>query len=184
MVLDENENSHYGNTMVNPPSNHVAVLGTHNAMLNKQPPNSSYVNNHSPSVHHHHQPPMKPQPQPKPQPPSSYVEDNNHKDAPHAKKPKSRAEHQQKILELCQEKLSSSAGSKAIVASIKDLYKTKILPLEKKYHLHSLCLPTSGAIQDSEFDARPMVLLLGQYSTGKTSFIRHLLGVDFPGMHM
>lgn len=96
----------------------------------------------------------------------------------------SRAEHKQKVLNLCQDKLKASHESKAIVAAIKEIYKAKVLPLEKKYQLHSLCLPTSGAIQDSEFDARPMVLLLGQYSTGKTSFIRHLLGVDFPGMHI
>jgi len=36
-------------------------------------------------------------------------------------------------------------------------------------------------MKDSDFDAKPMVLLLGQYSVGKTSFIRYLLGKDFPG---
>lgn len=97
---------------------------------------------------------------------------------------KSRETHKKKILELCEEKLKSTEESKRIVQAIKGIYKSKILPIEKKYNLHSLCLPTSGAIQDSEFDARPMVLLLGQYSTGKTSFIRHLLGSDFPGMHI
>ena len=29
-----------------------------------------------------------------------------------------------------------------------------------------------------------MVLLLGQYSVGKTTFIKHLTGVDYPGMHI
>ncbi|KAL3796065.1 hypothetical protein ACHAW5_007848 [Stephanodiscus triporus] len=29
-----------------------------------------------------------------------------------------------------------------------------------------------------------MVLLIGQYSTGKTTFLNHLLGEDFPGMHI
>lgn len=33
----------------------------------------------------------------------------------------------------------------------------------------------------SDFDAKPMVMLLGQYSTGKTTFIKHLLGCDYPG---
>ena len=96
----------------------------------------------------------------------------------------SRSLHQEKVLKLCREKLVASKESKAIVAAIKDLYKGKVLPIEQKYHLHSLCLPTQGAIQDAEFHARPMVLLLGQYSTGKTSFIRHFLGTDFPGMHI
>jgi translation initiation factor RLI1 len=34
---------------------------------------------------------------------------------------------------------------------------------------------------ESEFDAKPMVMLLGQYSTGKTTFIKHLLGTSYPG---
>lgn len=34
---------------------------------------------------------------------------------------------------------------------------------------------------NSDFDAKPMVMLLGQYSTGKTTFIKHLLGCDYPG---
>lgn len=36
----------------------------------------------------------------------------------------------------------------------------------------------------SDFDAKPIVLLLGQYSVGKTSFIQSLLGRDFPGMRI
>jgi EH domain-containing protein 1 len=36
----------------------------------------------------------------------------------------------------------------------------------------------------SDFDAKPMVMLLGQYSTGKTTFIKHLLGCDYPGAHI
>lgn len=34
---------------------------------------------------------------------------------------------------------------------------------------------------NSDFDAKPMVMLLGQYSTGKTTFIKHLLRCDYPG---
>jgi len=55
---------------------------------------------------------------------------------------------------------------------------TKVLPLElaSKYsQFHS------SALSASDFDAKPMVLLLGQYSVGKTSFIRSLLQRDFPG---
>jgi len=33
----------------------------------------------------------------------------------------------------------------------------------------------------SDFDAKPMVLLLGQYSTGKTTFIKSILGKGYPG---
>ena len=38
-------------------------------------------------------------------------------------------------------------------------------------------------LSESDFDAKPMVLLCGQYSTGKTSFIKFLLEREFPGMH-
>eukprot|EP00770_Monocercomonoides_exilis_P000368 MONOS_366.1-p1 / transcript=MONOS_366.1 / gene=MONOS_366 / organism=Monocercomonoides_exilis_PA203 / gene_product=EH domain-containing protein / transcript_product=EH domain-containing protein / location=Mono_scaffold00006:63958-66505(-) / protein_length=666 / sequence_SO=supercontig / SO=protein_coding / is_pseudo=false len=36
-------------------------------------------------------------------------------------------------------------------------------------------------LRDSDFDSNPMVLLLGQYSVGKTSFIEYLLGRSYPG---
>ena len=36
-------------------------------------------------------------------------------------------------------------------------------------------------MKPSDFDAKPMILLLGQYSVGKTSFIRYLINKDFPG---
>jgi GTPase SAR1 family protein len=98
--------------------------------------------------------------------------------------PSKRESHKKGILELCEEKVTVTKESQRLVQEIKKIYKTKILPIEKKYRLHSFCLPTNGAIEDAEFDARPMVLLLGQYSTGKTTFIRHLLGQDFPGMHI
>lgn len=34
------------------------------------------------------------------------------------------------------------------------------------------------------YAAKPQVLLVGQYSVGKTSFIRYLLGRDFPGQRI
>lgn len=36
----------------------------------------------------------------------------------------------------------------------------------------------------SDFDAKPMVMLLGQYSTGKTTFIKHLLRTSYPGFNI
>jgi hypothetical protein len=39
-----------------------------------------------------------------------------------------------------------------------------------------------GKLQtESDFDAKPQVMLLGQYSTGKTTFIKHLLRTSYPG---
>ena len=68
-----------------------------------------------------------------------------------------------------------------IFSGLKRLYRKKILPLElsSKYgHFHS------PPLSPSDFDAKPLVLLLGQYSVGKTSFIKYLLGRDFPGIRV
>ena len=65
---------------------------------------------------------------------------------------------------------ADDASSKYIVKKLKELYHDYVVEAEKKYHLHfNFCLPTDGEIKDSEFDATPMVLLIGQYSTGKVS---------------
>ena len=74
-------------------------------------------------------------------------------------------------------KLSDSA----ILEKLKQLYAEKLRPLEKKSMYHDLREP---GLSDAWFDARPTVLLLGQYSVGKTSFIRYLLGRDFPQQHI
>ncbi|EED91328.1 eh domain-containing protein, partial [Thalassiosira pseudonana CCMP1335] len=72
-----------------------------------------------------------------------------------------------------------------IVDKLKELYHNHVVEAEKRYHLHfNFKLPTDGEIKDSEFDATPMVLLIGQYSTGKTTFVNHLLGEEFPGMNI
>mmetsp|Transcript_32035 Transcript_32035/g.59228 ORF Transcript_32035/g.59228 Transcript_32035/m.59228 type:complete len:148 (-) Transcript_32035:9-452(-) len=66
-----------------------------------------------------------------------------------------------------------------IFSSLKRLYRRKkIRPLElnSKYgHYHS------HPLSPCDFDSTSIVLLLGQYSVGKTRFIRHLLGRDFLG---
>jgi len=65
-----------------------------------------------------------------------------------------------------------------ICNGIKRVYTTKIKPLEEKFlypNFHSPCLT------DGEIDSKPMVMVMGQYSVGKTTFIKTLLGRDFPG---
>ena len=68
--------------------------------------------------------------------------------------------------------------TRAVIKSLKTLYNEKIRPLEEKFLYHQFYSP---CLTDSIFDAKPQVLLLGQYSTGKTTFIRYLLGQDFQG---
>ena len=69
----------------------------------------------------------------------------------------------------------------SVVEGLKNIYKKKILPLEETYLFHDFHSPK---LDDPDFDARPMILLVGQYSTGKTTFIRYLLEKDFPGIRI
>lgn len=53
--------------------------------------------------------------------------------------------------------------------------------------LYSLVIAVPSQERDLIFHlhaAKPQVLLVGQYSVGKTSFIRYLLGQDFPGQRI
>ncbi|XP_055824492.1 EH domain-containing protein 1-like isoform X1 [Solanum dulcamara] len=84
---------------------------------------------------------------------------------------------------------SSSKSSKkvsltsvtSIVDGLKKLYIQKLKPLEVAYHFNDFVSPL---LANSDFDAKPMVMLLGQYSTGKTTFIKHLLKMSYPGAHI
>mmetsp|Transcript_21590 Transcript_21590/g.32128 ORF Transcript_21590/g.32128 Transcript_21590/m.32128 type:complete len:566 (-) Transcript_21590:155-1852(-) len=68
-----------------------------------------------------------------------------------------------------------------VLESVKDLYKKKLKPLEKAYRFGEFYSPM---LTDADFDAAPMVLLLGQYSVGKTTFIKYLLEREFLGMRI
>lgn len=68
-----------------------------------------------------------------------------------------------------------------VVEGLKNIYKNKLLPLEQHYQFHDFHSPQ---LEDSDFDAKPMILLVGQYSTGKTTFIKYLLEKDFPGIRI
>jgi polynucleotide 5'-kinase involved in rRNA processing len=61
------------------------------------------------------------------------------------------------------------ASTIRVIEELKRIYKTKILPLEKMYMFDMFFSPF---MSDAEFDAKPQVMLIGQYSVGKTTFIR------------
>ncbi|RXG67547.1 Epidermal growth factor receptor substrate 15-like 1 [Armadillidium vulgare] len=69
----------------------------------------------------------------------------------------------------------------SVLEGLKKTYKSKVLPLESNYLFHDFHSP---ALDEPDFDAKPMLLLVGQYSTGKTTFIRYLLERDFPGIRI
>ena len=73
------------------------------------------------------------------------------------------------------------AKTARVIEELKRLYKTKIKPLEQLYKYDVF---NSPCISDAEFDSKPQVMLVGQYSVGKTTFIRYILGRDFPSMRI
>lgn len=74
-----------------------------------------------------------------------------------------------------------AAKSKQVIEGLKRLYATKLKPLEKKYCFDDFHSPL---LSDADFDAKPQILMIGQYSVGKTSFIEYLLGQPFPGQRI
>ena len=77
--------------------------------------------------------------------------------------------------------VSAQKADGIVIRQLKTLYSTRLLPIEKQYLFSKLHYPE---ILDSELSAKPTVLLVGQYSTGKTSFIKNLLGMDYPEIHI
>jgi len=65
----------------------------------------------------------------------------------------------------------------SVVRRLWQVYASTVRPLEERSSFHHFHLPPITA---EELEARPQVLFLGQYSTGKTSMIRWLTGVDSP----
>ena len=73
------------------------------------------------------------------------------------------------------------AATMRVIEELKRIYKLKIMPLEAMYRYDLFFTPL---MTDAEFDSKPQVMLVGQYSVGKTSFIRYILGRDFPGQRI
>eukprot|EP00931_Biecheleriopsis_adriatica_P050186 TRINITY_DN29044_c0_g1_i1.p1 TRINITY_DN29044_c0_g1~~TRINITY_DN29044_c0_g1_i1.p1 ORF type:complete len:533 (-),score=118.50 TRINITY_DN29044_c0_g1_i1:173-1771(-) len=69
----------------------------------------------------------------------------------------------------------------SVIEGLQKLYRDKLLPIEKEHLFHQFYSPE---LTDADFAAAPMVLLMGQYSTGKSTFIRHLLQRDYPGLRI
>ncbi|KAK6620722.1 3-hydroxyisobutyryl-CoA hydrolase [Polyplax serrata] len=68
-----------------------------------------------------------------------------------------------------------------VIEGLKEIYKKKLLPLEENHYFHEFHSPK---LNDPDFDAKPFILLMGQYSTGKTTLIKYILESDFMGMRI
>ncbi|KAJ2805571.1 hypothetical protein H4R21_001209 [Coemansia helicoidea] len=67
------------------------------------------------------------------------------------------------------------------VRQLQKTYAKKIKPLEQAYCFEGF---HSAPLTPQDIGSKPMVLLLGQYSTGKTTFVEYLLGEAYPGAHV
>lgn len=77
--------------------------------------------------------------------------------------------------------LMTTKDATSITDGLRKIYFNKIRPLEEAYKFGHFFSPL---LSEGDFEAKPSVLLLGQYSTGKTTFIKYLLGRDYPGLHI
>lgn len=66
-------------------------------------------------------------------------------------------------------KISQPTMYEDVTSGMKQVYKECLLPLEKEYKFHDFHSPM---LMDPDFDGKPLVMLVGQFSTGKTTFIR------------
>jgi len=70
---------------------------------------------------------------------------------------------------------------KEIANGLKNIYKENIKPIEELYKFDYFFSPF---MEDVDFESKPMVLLLGQYSVGKSTFISHVIKRSYPGAHI
>jgi EH domain-containing protein 1 len=86
-----------------------------------------------------------------------------------------------KAREIAVKKVIPGKVCVSVVDGLKQSYFTKIRPLEDAYKFGIFFSPL---LMEGDFEAKPNVMLLGQYSTGKTTFIKHLLKRSYPGANI
>ena len=85
---------------------------------------------------------------------------------------------QQQFRAFGEQASKAQEASQEVIEELKQIYMAKIRPVEEQYKFDEFYSPLLNPV---DFDAPPMVLMMGQYSVGKTSFIRYLLERSFPG---
>jgi len=73
--------------------------------------------------------------------------------------------------------------SKSSVAtdSLSNIYMSSVFDLEKTFEYPKFY---TSLLSPVDFQAKPMVFLLGQYSVGKTTFLKYLIKRDYPGIRI
>lgn len=66
----------------------------------------------------------------------------------------------------------------SVVDGLKAIYCGRVMRIEEEF---SFSYFYSAPLTEADFNAKPLISIFGQYSTGKTTFLRHLLGREYPG---
>jgi len=74
--------------------------------------------------------------------------------------------------------MNAKDAANHVAKGLKNYYFKYIMPIETRTNFDKFMTP---CLSEADFLAAPMVLLMGQYSVGKTTFIKYLLERDFPG---
>lgn len=73
-----------------------------------------------------------------------------------------------------------SIQSNQAIECLQQIY-NKLIPIEKAYQFPKFNHPR---LISSEIASKPTIMVLGPYSTGKTSFINYLIGQSYSGMQI
>ena len=72
-----------------------------------------------------------------------------------------------------------------IINSLNKLYQSKVVHIERLCNFNGFYESWIGSeCAEQEFSMKPTIFVCGAYSTGKTTFIRNLIGKDFLDIHI
>lgn len=66
------------------------------------------------------------------------------------------------------------------ILDLKLCFNTKFRPFEENF-LYQYC---TTSIESAFIDSKPMILLIGQYSSGKSTFVKYLIEKNYPGIRI
>lgn len=86
-----------------------------------------------------------------------------------------------KVAEKEEELGAISFDDRDVLSGLRSVYFPHLKQLEEDYIFSDF---HHRALKPIDFSASPMVLLIGQYSVGKTTFIKHMIKRKIPGEHI
>jgi len=86
-----------------------------------------------------------------------------------------------KLVEKAEHLKTKLSKSELATEGLSNLYMKSVHDLEKAFDYEKFYTPLLSPV---DFEAKPMVFLVGQYSVGKTTFLKYLIKRDFPGIRI